>query len=205
MNYHQDATDDAKWTRHAAEQMAQEAFKPWRGDRLYQAVMAAGPISRLLDFGCGTGLWVPYWQSSPLSEIPGSYIGVDRNPDMIAGARKRWKDNPWPTFFLCDVLSGQHLPFDDGTFDVTVTVAVLQHNSDSEKEIVLSEIRRILRTNGRHCCYEDTYGAWNPTPGHQEEIEDGFCHSQKGWREVFEPHGFEAVLQDKDLHVFRAI
>lgn len=195
---HRDATDDAKWTNHSREQLAQEAFKFDPNDRLHRAVMME-PWARILDFGCGTGLWVNYWRGAK------QYVGIDRNPDMIAGARSRWQDDVFPTFIQCDVLGGERLPFPDGWFDVAVTVAVLQHNHDSEKEIALSEIRRVLRNQGRFCGYEDTYGPFNPTPGHRTEMEDGYSHSHAGWREVFEPHGFTCVFQERDLHVFQAV
>lgn len=192
---HIEATDDEGWTAYSRTMVGRVPF-PSGSDRLYLAVMSE-PWQILLDFGCGTGLW-----AGCLRREGARYMGLDRNPAAVDLARARWSDDPYLQFVLCDVLSGQPIPIPDGGVDVVVTAGVLQHNSGPHKALVLPEIRRVLMRGGRYCGYERTYG--QPIEG---RVEWQDCHglTADGWRRLFESNGFATVLQDRDLHIFRAV
>lgn len=199
-----DARDKACWTNHAAEQMQQTAYKPSAGavlglgDPLIVALNDAEPWEYVLDFGCGTGLWRGMFKDRAM------YVGVDQNPDMIAGALQRWPDavyadvaGVWP---LCNFIQvegvndDRPMPFVAGAFDIVFTSAVLQHNIYVDQEKIVREFNRVLKIGGRYIGFENTYGPLNPgTP-------DNYTRTREGWRELFEDRGFETVYQSDAQH-----
>lgn len=189
------ARESGVWSRHAGQQMEMRAYDGSADETLtapFSLTLAEEPWGVALDFGCGTGLWRDFFRA-------GRYVGLDQNPEMIAGARQRWAGDD-AEFVLCpDLADGARMPFEDGTFDVVCCIAVLQHNYDSDKQKVLDEIRRVLRPGGRLLMYEGTYGDWND--GNDNDL----THTQEGWRNTIEPRGFVCVRQERDFHIFRAV
>ncbi len=90
---------------------------------------------RILDVGCGTGLYTEI-----LSEEGGSVIGIDPSMDMLRIARGRAKASYLRA-------SAEALPFKDGAFDVVVSVLALCFVSNVGK--ALSGMRRAVRRGGR--------------------------------------------------------
>jgi SAM-dependent methyltransferase len=89
---------------------------------------------------------------------------------------------------------GRALPFDDGSFDVAWTQAVWQ--SVDDKRALLSELRRVLRTDGRVAAFEVVAGPnhadglhmpvpWATVPG------ESFVDDPAELRELAEAVGFE--------------
>jgi SAM-dependent methyltransferase len=89
---------------------------------------------RILDIGCGTGA-----NLEMLAEF-GETEGVDVSPDALAFCRERGLQN---------VRQGEaeHLPYDDGSFDLVTALDVVEHLDDDVGG--LSEMRRVLRPGGR--------------------------------------------------------
>jgi ubiquinone/menaquinone biosynthesis C-methylase UbiE len=92
---------------------------------------------RALDVGCGAGAlalaFAPY-----VREV----VGVDRVPELLEQARSRAPANA--SFVEGDAM---HLPFDDGSFDLSGTLRTLHHVQ--RPELVLAELARVTRPGGR--------------------------------------------------------
>src|SRR5438046_1492100 len=101
--------------------------------------------SRVLEIGFGTGLNAAYYPR----EVE-HVVALDTNPGVERLARKRIETAPVPIEFHLG--SGEHLPFEDGTFDTVVTTLVLCSVSDVGS--ALAEIRRVLSPRGRYLVLE---------------------------------------------------
>jgi SAM-dependent methyltransferase len=106
---------------------------------LHEATLAAlAPLSglTLLDVGCGTGL------AMHLAAAQGARVtGLDPADPMLRVARERLPD---AALRVGDV---QHLPFDDGTFDVVTAFNAVQYAA--EPKTAVAELARVARPGGR--------------------------------------------------------
>ena len=68
-------------------------------------------------------------------------IGVDISPELLTLARR----NGYDEVYACDLTA---LPFSDHSFDYVVSLDVVGHISFSDKERVLSEMKRVLKPEG---------------------------------------------------------
>jgi SAM-dependent methyltransferase len=104
-----------------------------------------GDPSRLdaLDVGCGIGLTDRY-----LEGRVGSLTGVDVSPGVLERAEDA---NPWARYVLYD---GERLPFEDGTFDLTFAVCVVQVIDPVRQPRFVSELRRVTRPGGLVVAFE---------------------------------------------------
>ena len=96
----------------------------------------------VLEVGCGRG-GGSAWMAAHLS--PRSVTGVDISPRAVAFCAQ---------FHAAENLSFQagdaeHLPFEDGSFDVVVNVESSHCYGDTER--FLAEVRRVLRPGGTFC------------------------------------------------------
>jgi len=106
---------------------------------LYRGVISAlTPLNGhdVLDAGCGSGLAL-----SLLQESGATVCGIDAAAELAAIARERALE--------ADVRVGdiEDLPFEDGAFDDVTAFNALQYAADPMH--ALSEMRRVLRSNGR--------------------------------------------------------
>ena len=100
------------------------------------------PYGRALEIGAGTGFFsLNLRQAGVLSEVAVS----DISPGMVAAAQA----NGRRLGFEVDgrVGDAEHLPYDDGAFDLVVGHAVIHHIPDVE--LALRECLRVLRPGGR--------------------------------------------------------
>jgi len=104
--------------------------------RKYDVVLANIPnTDRILDVGCGTGMLL-----GSLGGRARLVVGVDMSVKMLRAAKKRA-----PSAFLV-LVDADHLPFADGSFDVAVSVTLLQNMPDPSKTV--REVARVLKPNG---------------------------------------------------------
>ncbi len=98
---------------------------------------------RILELGCGTGV---LWQKN-LDRIPeGWNITLsDTSPVMMKEAQENLRRGHMVVSF--EVINAQAIPLDDNTFDVVIANHILFHVPDVA--VVLSEICRVLKSNGR--------------------------------------------------------
>jgi ubiquinone/menaquinone biosynthesis C-methylase UbiE len=95
----------------------------------------------VVDLGCGPGTDLARLADAVGPE--GSIVGIDRDPRMLAEARRRLGDRPNVEIRDGDLHS---LPFADHSVDRARTDRVLQHVDDPAR--VLAEIARVLRPGG---------------------------------------------------------
>ncbi len=148
---------------------------------------------RILDVGCGLGMYV-----EKLRCFSDEVYGVDIDPEKVAEASLRLPN--------ISEAPAEHLPFDDGTFDVVLLNEVLEHVDDDRLSI--REAFRCLRSGGHVLVYApnrlypfETHGFylfgryffrllpfvnWLPDP-----IRDWFCphvriYTARGLRRLFD-------------------
>jgi len=92
---------------------------------------------RILDFGCGEGIFSATFGDA--NKI--KYIGIDRDFNSIKFAREL---NRSAIFFVND----ENICFKIKNFDFILLNNVLHHMTHNEIEILLSEIKRVLKENG---------------------------------------------------------
>jgi ubiquinone/menaquinone biosynthesis C-methylase UbiE len=110
-----------------------------------QAMLEECPVGagdRVLDVGCGLGHEVMRLTSRVGSS--GRVVGIDASAPLIAEARYRSADVPFPITF--DVGDAHQLDFPDDTFDVCRTERVLRYVE--QPEIAVREMVRVTRTGG---------------------------------------------------------
>lgn len=92
--------------------------------------------TRVLEQGCGVGMYV-----AALLPHADAVIGIDVEPAYLAQAAAHV---PAAQFQLA---ASEHLPFDDGTFDLILSHEVIEHVQDDRATAV--EMARVLRPGGR--------------------------------------------------------
>jgi SAM-dependent methyltransferase len=115
---------------------------------LLEAFMGRTP--RILDVGCSTGGSAVAMALSPIL-APELVVGVDPEPISLKAARVRARGHgleaPRVTFRGCR--AGSPLPFADDTFDLVVSVSVLEFvpTADQRRNLV-AEMKRVVRPGG---------------------------------------------------------
>lgn len=117
---------------------------------------APRPGERALDAGCGTGLY-----TRRLVAAGATVTGVDADEEMLAAAGAA---TAGASFVQADVAA---LPFDDGTFDLSLAVTVLCFVADPLR--VVRELVRVTRPGGRVVLAElnsrSLWAAWRRVRG----------------------------------------
>lgn len=107
-------------------------------DVLRDAVLAAGRGRRILEIGCGAGLFA----RSVVDAGPGTeYVATDLSPAMVAATAALGVP--------AQRASADALPFPNESFDVVVAAWMLYHVPDLDA--ALREVRRVLRVGGTFC------------------------------------------------------
>jgi ubiquinone/menaquinone biosynthesis C-methylase UbiE len=99
----------------------------------------------VLDVGCGTGTLAIAAKRRAGPE--GVVCGIDPAPEMIARAQRKAGKLKVDVSFQISVI--EKLPFPDGHFDVVLSTLMLHHLPKATREQGASEIRRVLKPNGR--------------------------------------------------------
>jgi ubiquinone/menaquinone biosynthesis C-methylase UbiE len=103
--------------------------------RMYRAEVLARvegvPGRRILEVGCGEGMMFDGTATTP--------VQMDVSMTRVARAAGKCR------FLLCG--DGYQLPFGDGSFDVVLLIAVLEHTREPWR--ILAEARRVLTPGGR--------------------------------------------------------
>ncbi|NMI00702.1 class I SAM-dependent methyltransferase [Pseudonocardia acidicola] len=129
---------DDKWSISYDERCISYAADRFR----YVAGDADWPYGRALELGCGTGFFLLNLMQAGLAK-QGSV--TDLSPGMVQAALR----NAERLGLDVDgrVADAEHIPYDDGSFDVVVGHAVLHHIPDVEG--ALREVLRVLKPGGR--------------------------------------------------------
>ena len=93
----------------------------------------------VLDVGCGTGMLLELYQNEKCNTF-----GIDPSPSMLDVAKSRLKGR-------ADLRQGDasDLPFNDQTFDLITTTMALHEMTSGVQSLVIEEIKRTLKEDGR--------------------------------------------------------
>jgi ubiquinone/menaquinone biosynthesis C-methylase UbiE len=91
--------------------------------------------STVLELGCGEGML------ALLKRKGVRLVGIDLSSDLAAAAL----NNGYDAVYVADATS---LPFPDSSFDYIVSLDVMGHIGFDDKDLLLSEIKRVLRPDG---------------------------------------------------------
>jgi len=105
--------------------------------------MPPGSGEYFLEVGCNWGRWC--LASARLGYCP---VGVDPSLKSIRAAKRVARQLGVNAHYL--VADGRFLPFADRAFRHIFSYSVLQHLSREDVRLVLKEIRRVLRPDGRY-------------------------------------------------------
>lgn len=100
---------------------------------------------KTLDIGCGHGHIHPYLTES---DVPLTLFGTDVASTVVEEARLT---NPSVNYQSYD---GEQLPYEDRSFDVAFTIAVMHHVPPGRWPAFLKEMRRIVRPGGMIVVFE---------------------------------------------------
>jgi SAM-dependent methyltransferase len=153
---------------------------------------------RILEIGCGKGAILAHLQA-----LGHRCTGIDIDPRALAQCHA---EHPELTIGLA---SGDALPFEDGSFDLVVSLDVFEHIKDSDRHI--AEVRRVLKGGGRYLLQTPNKLTnipfeilrhsrklrIGPVAAYREVISDHCAlHSLWQLRRRFRQHGFELSIFD---------
>ena len=99
---------------------------------------ASRPFARILDAGCGTGLFLDQWLGGSKAKFG---VGIDFNAEALKWAKNRERGT-WA------VASAADLPFPAGAFDAIHSADVLQHMTIPESLKALDLFATLLTPGG---------------------------------------------------------
>jgi ubiquinone/menaquinone biosynthesis C-methylase UbiE len=168
---------------------------PWLNDRLnadptleqIRAEAVSGASGRVVEIGFGSGLNLSHYPRAVQS-----LVAVEPNDGMHARARPRIAASRFPV----EVIQGtaEHLPLADAGFDTAVSTLTLCTVADPAR--VLSELRRVLRPQGRLLLMEhglsedDGVARWQRRLNGVQRILACGCNLNRPIAELVQAHGF---------------
>ena len=181
------------------EQLLRGVSRRWRRERRRRKVGRAYDMalemarvipqnSRVLDVGCGNG-YIAHHLSAMVSN---AVVGIDLGETTEAPIDYR-------------PFNGIHFPVEDESFDAILLCYVLHHAQNLE--VVMGELRRVLRGGGLAVIYEDIPETWwdrlvCSIHNRKWRNRTGPCtfHSAHEWRTLFGSGGFEVIDERRLSH-----
>lgn len=109
-------------------------------NRIYRKICRYPEHSRVLDIGFGTAVL-----TSKLYQHGYQITGIDFSEKMAETAKKKM---PEATLFVHDFSRGLPQEIGDREFDCILSTYALHHLNDSQKEVFITELLRILAPDG---------------------------------------------------------
>lgn len=134
-------------------------------------IRVEGEGARVLDYGCGTGQWVRFFEKRGFA-----YSGVDVSSEMIALARRQH-----PKADVAPLRRGQ-IPHANESFDMVASIAVVHHNDYSDQKRIVAELARVLRPGGALLLFE-AVGPRDP------KVAFLFPRGRAGWIDLAKTYG----------------
>ena len=160
-------------------------------ERMAETVETLTSSTRVLDLGAGYGgaaRWLANRAGCKVTCLNLSEVQNERNRSMTREAKLD---------HLIEVVDGdfEHLPFDDGSFDLIWSQDSFLHSSN--RQAVVRETSRVLTSKGGAVVFTDPMAAATPREEKLEPIRQRLSidtfGSQKFYEEEFAKYGFEAV------------
>lgn len=152
---------------------------------------------RVLDIGCGTASFASLLR---LSGWPVSVIGLDLSQQMCETASRKFRQDPqFHSRIKFCVADSEHLPFDDGSFDIVTCANSFHHYP--HQQLVVRNMHRVLSNDGRLVVvdgFRDNVVGWVAFDVVVARMESGVHHA--AWttmRNYFETAQFKNVRQKK--------
>jgi ubiquinone/menaquinone biosynthesis C-methylase UbiE len=154
--------------------------------------VAGSRHTRILDVGCGTGLFAERLRTAlPQCEI----YAVDLVPGMLDRGQPRWRQNREHIFPVLG--DSERLPFESGCFDIVTCANSFHHYPRQDRAI--AEMRRVLRSGGRLMVidgYRDSLWGWFIFDVCVATVEGAIHHaSARRFRELMTEAGLHGVSQ----------
>ncbi len=149
---------------------------------------------RVLELGVGTGLSLPHYPADV------ELVGVDASQPMLRRAEQRAKELGRAVTLV--EASAEALPFENGSFDTAVSLAVLCSVRDQKQ--ALAEVRRVLRPGGRFLFVEHVRSDDPSLARRQDRYERpwgwfaGGCHPNRDTLGAIEAAGFEVAEIERE-------
>lgn len=160
-------------------------MRPARAYQLFPELLGVGASDRLLDVGCGPGLFL-----EAAGERTQRLHGCDISTVAVGQARERIPE--------AEVLiaNAEALPYDSGAFDVVTCLASLERMLDRPR--ALREMVRVGTVHARYCFLvrNSNTGLWKhlssatarrPSRGHAD------ADTVESWAGLFRSAGFDVV------------
>jgi 2-polyprenyl-3-methyl-5-hydroxy-6-metoxy-1,4-benzoquinol methylase len=131
-----------KWLEYATKRMGakERRYKNFQNEFKYaQRLKTLTPDLKLLDVGCGPGLYTTFWIEQGIEGY-----GIDVDFSLIRNAKKSFENKEMRAQFV--VGSVEMLPYKDSLFDICIANGILEHVQDWQ--MTLKEVTRILKPNG---------------------------------------------------------
>ena len=110
---------------------------------------------RVLDVGCGTGSHLELYQ-----RFGCELYGLDLSPSMLAVARQRLGESA-----KLDLGDAARMPYEDDYFGLVIAMLTLHEMRPETRSAVLSEVRRVLKLDGRALLIDFQPGPVEPLQG----------------------------------------
>ncbi|OGL46345.1 MAG: hypothetical protein A2W05_08380 [Candidatus Schekmanbacteria bacterium RBG_16_38_10] len=135
---------------------------------------------KVLDIGCGGGRW-----SERLADKGAEVVGIDIGREIIE-RNKEVLGNKCSYM----VMSADDLDFPDETFDLAVSVTVIQHMPCDVQEKAIREISRVVKSQGKVLIIERV--------GHKA-LPYTFPHLEEEWIEMFRKNNLFLMAKRKNV------
>lgn len=107
-------------------------------EKLLRSTKRFNKTTKVLDIGCGTGISLPWLKSTNLA---GSVVQTDISEFAVQFCQKRG-------YKKVLLSSAGTLPFKDNSFDLAISIDVIQHVHKGDLERSIKEAFRVLRPGG---------------------------------------------------------
>jgi len=151
----------------------------------------------ILDVGCGTGSHLELYQRYKCD-----LYGLDLSPAMLAVAKSRLGETA-----RLDLGDATDMPYEDGKFDLVISMLTLHEMSPGTRSAVLKEMKRVIKEDGRILLIDYHPGPYEPMQGWVSktiifisELAAGRDHF-KNYRQFMATKGLPPLISQFDLHI----
>ena len=151
----------------------------------------------ILDVGCGTGSHLELYQ-----RFGCNLFGIDLSPAMLEVARARLGDSA-----QLELGDATRMSFEDHKFDLVISMLSLHEMTQQTRSGVLSEMKRVLKDDGRILLIDYHPGPYQPLQGWVSKVIIFFSELVAGgdhfknYRQFIATKGLSALVAQNNLEV----